>query len=185
MNAFWAYFWPLLAVGLAIGIAAGTIGFRMPRSLAKAKLAGEPPPPDWGRTRKWTSLVVGIVACMAGSALWYGPMDAATSFTERVERDVRITLDNYEIPQVSGQLHREPLSRRLILHGIADDFQRSELVRIMPLIPGVREARWSNAGSGVPLIVESMLATIVGFLFGLMLAYLVELRRRYNSQWNW
>jgi hypothetical protein len=26
---------------------------------------------------------------------------------------------------------------------------------------------------------------VVGFLFGLLVAYLIELRRRYNAQWNW
>jgi hypothetical protein len=26
---------------------------------------------------------------------------------------------------------------------------------------------------------------VLGFLFGLLVAYLVELRRRYNAQWNW
>jgi hypothetical protein len=112
-------------------------------------------------------------------------MGAASLFTHRVERDARITLNNYEIPEVSAYLHRNPLSRRLILFGQADGFQRSELVRIMPLIPGVREARWSNEGGGIPLIVESIGAAILGFLFGLLLAYLVELRRRYNAQWNW
>jgi hypothetical protein len=35
------------------------------------------------------------------------------------------------------------------------------------------------------LIVEGMAVALLGFLFGLLVAYLVELRRRYNSQWNW
>jgi hypothetical protein len=26
---------------------------------------------------------------------------------------------------------------------------------------------------------------VLGFLFGLLLAYLIELRRRYNAQWTW
>jgi hypothetical protein len=184
MNAFWAYFWPLVAVGLVIGAVAGTVGFRISRAKAKARLAGEQVA-DETRARRWLSLAIGVAACCGAAALWFGPMGAADLFTHRVERDARVTLGNYEIPQVSVYLHRKPLSRRLILQGPADEFQRSELVRIMPLIPGVREARWSNKGGGVPLIVESLMATIAGFLFGLLLAYLIELRRRYNSQWNW
>ena len=184
MNAFWSYFWPLIGAGLVIGAIAGAFGFRMPRAHAKAKLAGERVP-DERRARRWTSMAVGLLVCTASAALWFGPMGAAELFTHRVERDARITLANYEIPQVSAHLHRNPLSRRLILEGPADDFQRSELVRIMPLIPGVREARWSGSGGGVPLMVESIAAAIAGFLFGLLLAYLVELRRRFNSQWNW
>jgi hypothetical protein len=49
----------------------------------------------------------------------------------------------------------------------------------------VREARWSGDGGGLPLIAEGMIASLLGFLLGLLLAYLVELRRRYNAQWNW
>ena len=184
MSNFWSYFWPLVAAGLVIGALAGAIGFRMPRAQAKAKMQGEAVADD-RRPRRWLSLAIGAVGCGAAAALWFGPMGAADLFTHRVERDARITLGNYEIPQVDAHLHRGPLSRRLILSGPADDFQRSELVRIMPLISGVREARWSNAGGGVPLIIESIAAAIAGFLFGLLLAYLVELRRRYNSQWNW
>lgn len=184
MNAFWSYFWPLVAAGLVIGAIAGAIGFRIPRAQAKARHAGEAVA-DQHRTRRWLSIAAGILVCAGAAALWYGPMGAARLLAFRIERDARITLNNYEIPQVTAHLHRNPLSRRLILDGPADDFQRSELVRIMPLIPGVREARWSNEGGGAPLIAESIGAAILGFLFGLLLAYLVELRRRYNAQWNW
>ena len=112
-------------------------------------------------------------------------MGAARVLTHRVERDARITLDNYEMLQVGAYLHRKPLSRRLILYGPADDFQRSELARILGQIPGVREVRWSDKGGGVPLFVEGFCAAILGFLLGWLLAYLFELRRRYNTQWNW
>ena len=184
MNSLWSYFWPLLAVGPVIGIVAGSIGFRLPPAELKAKLAGDQlETHDLGRKR-WLALGIGAVIAIAAAALWAGPMHAADLFAERVERDARITLNNYEMYQVTARLHRHPLSRRLILSGPADDFQQSELMRIMALIPGVREARWSGGG-GVPLIVESAAATILGFLLGLLLAYLVELRRRYNAQWNW
>ena len=86
--------------------------------------------------------------------------------------------------KVTGHLHRGPLSRRLDLSGPADDFQRSELVRLMSQLPGVSSAQWSHR-AGVPLIVEGLGVSLLGFLIGLVLAYLVELRRRYNAQWNW
>jgi membrane associated rhomboid family serine protease len=31
----------------------------------------------------------------------------------------------------------------------------------------------------------ALAVAFAGFLFGLVLAYLVELRRRHNAQWNW
>jgi hypothetical protein len=40
-------------------------------------------------------------------------------------------------------------------------------------------------GGGTPLIAEGGLIALLGFLVGLLLAYLVELRRRYNAQWSW
>ena len=105
--------------------------------------------------------------------------------TTRDPQTARQTLDYYEMTKVTAHLHHGPLTRRLILSGPADDFQSSELVRIMGDLPGVSNARWSAKGGGLPLIVEGMAAAVLGFLLGLLLAYLVELRRRYNSQWNW
>jgi len=178
MNAFWSYFWPLAAAGLVIGAIAGSISFRR-------RSGGDDLKSHDQAKRRWVVLTAGIAASLAVTALWSGPMGAANLFVHRVERDARITLDNYEMLQVAAHLHRSPLSRRLILHGQADDLQRSELAAIMVLIPGVREARWSSDGGGLPLFAESAAVAILGFLFGLLLAYLVELRRRYNAQWNW
>jgi hypothetical protein len=93
-------------------------------------------------------------------------------------------LVNNEIPQVSGHLHRGPLTRRVLLSGPADDFQRGEVVKLMHVVPGVESASWSG-GTGVPLIVEGGGSAVLGFLLGLLVAYLMELRRRYNAQWNW
>jgi hypothetical protein len=166
MNAWWSYFWPALAAGLLVGAIAGSVGFR--------------------RTSKRNiALAAGFAATIALAALWHGPFGAANRFSQQVERSARQTLDNYEMTQVTAHLHRGPLTRRLILSGPADDFQSSELVRIMGALPGVSSARWSAEGGGPPLIAEGSAAAILGFLFGLLLAYLVELRRRYNAQWNW
>lgn len=172
MNTLWGYFWPLVAAGLLIGAITGIIAFRLRPSASVEK------------RRRTGSLAGGIAACFAAAALWSGPLGAADRLTHRVESDARLTLDNYEMTQVTAHLHRAPLTRRLILSGPADDLQRSELSRILGSLSGVSDARWSSRG-GVPLIVESAAAALLGFLFGLLLAYLVELRRRYNAQWNW
>ena len=52
-------------------------------------------------------------------------------------------------------------------------------------MPGVESASWTSNNGGLPLIAEGMGVAILGFLLGLLVAYLVELRRRYNAQWNW
>jgi hypothetical protein len=166
MNALWAYFWPSFGAGLIVGILAGAIGFRT-------------------RRRRNSALAIGAVLAISLAALWHGPFGGAARFAAEVESGVRKTLVYYEIPQVHADLHHAPLTRRIFLSGPADDFQRSELVRLIDEVPGVESASWSDNGGGVPLIVEGGIVAALGFLFGLLLAYLVELRRRYNAQWNW
>lgn len=165
MNALWSYFWPALAAGLVIGVVIGVIAFR---------------------PSKTTMIIaLGLAASMAAVALWHGPMGAAASYSARVERAARATLDDWEMSKVEARLGRGPLSRQLILSGPADDFQRGELVRIMSGLPGVGRATWSPEDRALPLIAEAALTALVGYLLGLLLAYLVALRRRYNAQWKW
>ena len=85
---------------------------------------------------------------------------------------------------ITARIHRGPLTRQVILSGPADEFQRAEAARLLSQIPGISDADWTES-AGIPLIVEGAAAALVGFLLGLLLAYLVELRRRHNSQWNW
>lgn len=166
MNALWTYFWPVFAAALVIGAIAGTVAFRRPKRRRLARVAG-------------------ILMAIAAAALWHWPLGGADQFSSRVERGARQALDYYEMTQVTARLERNPLSRRLILTGPADDFQHSELVRVLDQLPGVSSVSWSPRRGGLPLIAEAALIAIAGFLLGLMLAYLLELHRRYNAQWKW
>ena len=185
MNALWSYFWPVFGAGLVFGALAGSVGFRVPRMRLKDPPASDKIVAPGLRRRRTLALAIGMAASIAIAALWHGPLGAADRFAAQVERSARLTLENNEIPQVTAHLHHGPLTRRLILAGPADEFQRSELVRITGNLPGVSSARWSAKAGGPPLIVEGVAVAVLGFLFGLLLAYLVELRRRYNAQWNW
>jgi hypothetical protein len=163
MSPFWAYFWPVFALGLALGLVGGFVGFRS--------------------KRRWV-WAVSLALALGGAILWHGPIGAADRFTRAVEASARTTLVDYEMTQVTAHLHRAPLTRRLVLSGQADDFQRSELVRILSDEPGVSRATWSSSG-GIPLLLEAEIVAFLGFLAGLLLAYVIELRRRYNAQWKW
>ena len=184
MNAWWSYFWPVFAAGLVIGAIVGSIAYRVrilpPKEGSREKQIVRPVP-----RKSRIALAAGLTGTLAAAALWHGPLGAADRFTGEVERAARQALDKWEMYKVTAHLHRGPLSRRLVLSGPADDFQTSELVRIMGTIPGVSSARWTAEPGGLPLILEAAGAAMLGFLFGLLLAYLVELRRRYNAQWNW
>lgn len=165
MNALWAYFWPCFAAGLLVGAIIGRITFRR-------------------RTGREVRLALGVAVSVILVALWHGPLGGAARFQRKVEHNIQQMLVDYEMTQVTAHLHQHPLSRRVMLSGPADDFQRQGLIDYLDQIAGVESATWSNHG-GMPLIAEGMIVSLLGFLFGLLLAYLVELRRRYNAQWNW
>jgi len=75
------------------------------------------------------------------------------------------------------------MTRRMMLSGPADQFQRREIVRIMQDIPGVSSASWSRPGR-LPLFAEGSVIGLLGYLLGCLLAYGVSLHRR-NSQTGW
>ena len=166
MNALWAYFWPPFCAGLIAGIIGGAIAFRKQK-------------------KRNAALAIGAAAAIVIAVLWHGPFGAADRYVAQVERTVRQTIVFNEIQWVTGHVHHGPLTRRVILSGRADDFQRSELARMIGELPGVSSAQWTPQPGGVPLIIEGAVIAILGFLFGLLVAYLRELRRRYNAQWNW
>ena len=92
-----------------------------------------------------TILLLGLAATVGFTALWHGPMGAGDRLAAHVEGEARRTLDHYEMLTIQAKLHRGPLSRRLMLSGPADDFQRSELIRILDETPGVLDVRWDPA----------------------------------------
>jgi hypothetical protein len=167
VNTLLAYLWPAFGAGAIVGLIAGLIGFRR-------------------RQRRNKALGIGIVAALACALLWTGPFGGADRLVRQIQRRVHLTLVYYDMTQVTAQLHHRPLTRRILLSGPADDFQRGELVRVMEQVPGVSRATWSANGSGdLPLFIEGLLAAVPGFILGALLAYAIELRRRYNAQWNW
>lgn len=95
--------------------------------------------------RRRTIFLLGIAAEAAFTALWHGPLGAGERLARQAETKARGTLDYYELPMVQAHMQRDPLARRLILSGPADDFQRTELVRILDEIPTVLEVRWDPA----------------------------------------
>jgi hypothetical protein len=164
MNTLWSYFWPAFGIGLVVGLVVSLRAFRRP----------DPAAP----------LAIAAAVTLALAALWHGPLGGADRYSSQVERTARQALDYYEMSKVTARLDRGPLTRRLVLAGPADEFQHDELTRLMSQVPGVSRASWT-AGGGLPLIVEAGAVSLAGFLIGMLLAYLVELRRRYNAQWNW
>jgi hypothetical protein len=165
MNAVWDYFWPMFAGGAIIGLLALTAAYRHGR-------------------RPAAGMIAGFALMLAAATIWHWPMGAADRFAATVEQNSRQVLDAYEMTMIKVHLHRKPLTRALLLAGPAEVFQSSELVRLICEVPRFRRATGTGKG-GLPLIAEGMIAACAGFLLGLLAAYLLELHRRYNAQWNW
>lgn len=133
-----------------------------------------------------TSVFAGIAATFAFAALWHGPVgNAGVRLAAEAEELVRLNLEHYEMEQVSGWMQREPLTRRVWLTGEADDFQRSELVRLFETLDHVSDVQWwrddretVRAEIVLPLVVEAELAALSAFAIGFILTYLVARRRR-------
>ena len=92
-----------------------------------------------------TILLLGLTGAIGFAWLWHEPLGAGERLAAEVESGARRTLDYYELPMIQAKLQRRPLSRRLVLSGPADDFQRAELVRILDETPGVIDVRWDPA----------------------------------------
>lgn len=90
-------------------------------------------------------LALGIAAVIALTWLWHSSLRAGERFAASVEAAARKQLDHDEMVRVEARLQRDPLARKLILSGPADDFQRVEIERRMKLISGVADARWDPA----------------------------------------
>jgi len=185
MSAFWAYFWPALGIGMLCGVLAGIIAFRAPRVRVKAPQAEVDSALAGWRRRRLRAVAAGAGGAIILAALWHGPLGAADRLSSQIEQDARRILAQNDAPAgMTARVHHDPLTRQLVLSGPGDAFQQGEAARLLSETPGASTASWSRA-TGVPLIAEGAIAALLGFLFGLGLAYLVELRRRHNSQWTW
>ena len=144
MSPLWDYFWPIFAAGTVIGAFTGHLAFRQLRIRRRDRLAGDAMLIDeWRRTRK-LYFGGGAVAAILAAMLWSGPLGGGERLTNRVEAAARATLDHLEMTQVSAHFERNPLRRRLVLSGPADDFQRGQLVQILDDIHGVAGVRWAT-----------------------------------------
>lgn len=95
--------------------------------------------------RRRAKLGLGALLTVLVAELWHGPIGAAEELETQVERSARSLLDFYELPQITARMDEKPLTRRIILSGPADDFQRRALVERVGELPGVNEVRWDPA----------------------------------------
>jgi hypothetical protein len=90
-----------------------------------------------------TILGLAILTVIGVTWLWHAPLGAGDRLAQLIENGARAQLDRDEMTQVQARVERRPLSRRLILSGPADGFQRREIERRLEALPGVGDAVWS------------------------------------------
>lgn len=175
MSLVWHFYWPAVLAAFLIGVVGGRIALR------------EREPDDRSRRRKFISGAIGLY--LAAVVLWHVPLGAASRMVGSMESSAAAELRRQGMTSVTVKIERAPIRRSFIIQGAADNFQSRELVRIMADLPGSAGARWISpklgSGTWLPLLVEAELLALVGFLLGLFLAYLMELRRRSNAEWSW
>ena len=179
MIALWDAYWPALTAAIVIGVLAGAVAFRaLPDRRSKTRQF---------RVNAAKVIVAGGALVLAVGAVWHGPVGTADRFAASLESQSRQVLVNYEMTQVRANIERAPIRRTIVLAGPADDFQRNSLVEIIDLVPGVGQVRWAGTAGpfALPLVAEAELGALLFFALGLLLAYLLELRRRYRAQWSW
>ena len=89
--------------------------------------------------------LLGLAVVVGFAALWHGPLGAGDRLASKAEAAARAQLDRDEMFQLQARMQRGPLSRRLLVSGPADDFQRGEIIRRLDAVPGVLEVRWDPA----------------------------------------
>lgn len=169
MTPLFDYLWPCLVLGVLVGVGAGF-------PIWRRRFAGRP---------SALAFLASGIGALAAMLLWSGPLGGADRFIGAVEPPIRQMLVEYEMTQVSAELRRAPLRRQIVYTGPADELQRSELVRMAEEAPGVSSATWNLRVGELPILVEAGAAALFGLLIGLLIAYLLEVRRRNNREWSW
>ncbi len=127
------------------------------------------------------AVLIGTAASLACSALWHGVGGAGDRLAATLDRQQRQMLDFYDMQAIEAHTQRDPIARRIIMQGPANDFQRAELVRYTEREAGVGEARWNRPKSQltypVPAMIEGMFLALATFVAGLLVAYAAFVRR--------
>jgi hypothetical protein len=124
---------------------------------------------------RWTKLLIVLIATLAAAGIAYGPLGFAASYVDRLEVGAKAAA--VAVPTASVHMSRAPLSRRAILIGTADPFQRRGIGSLPGIdarvasVPGISSVRWNESDGGIPLLVELLVLTAFFFMVGVSLGW--------------
>lgn len=133
-------------------------------------------------------VLAGLVAALAASWAWHGPMRRGEAYVGRLEREARAAVAATGMTGVEVTLDRSPLARNATFTGTANEFQRRGLLDEPGLtgrvaaVPGIARVRWADEPvrerAALPLLAETAFLATLAYLIGLALGWLLWGRPR-------
>lgn len=133
--------------------------------------------------------LIGLAAVAAMTWIHHGPIGSGERLVNAIETQARAAVAKTELPGIDVRLGRNPLNRLVTLSGNADRFQREGqgelkgLNDIVRNVEGVSGIRWTDEAekTALPLLVETLIQTLLAFLAGLGIAWLIWRRRSHDT----
>lgn len=133
--------------------------------------------------------LIGLLAALLLGWIWHGPAGQGEAFAGAMEAQVKMAAAQAELPGVAARIERDPLTRRAVVSGEANDLQREGLgsqwgvLDYVRSVEGVAEVRWDDAPAGfrLPLLAETLILVAIAYAVGFGLAFAFFGRRRRES----
>ena len=97
-----------------------------------------------------SKFLIGLAAALVVAVVAYWPVGMGAAFIDRLEAGANIMLARAEVPGVTVQMQRSPLTRKALLTGPANQFQREGMGSLPGInqrvlaVPGMSRVEWTN-----------------------------------------